>query len=144
LDEKMLVGLLESSPYWSLLGMKVRRMEAGYAELVMPFKAELGQLLSFMHGGAVASLLDAAGAVAFFQMLDLEKEVVTTAEMKLNYLNPITLDQKEITACARVVKKGKTLGVSLIEVKNGGGDLFAIGIGTFAIVPRNAQHKSGV
>ncbi len=138
MEVETLIGLLEASPYWRYLGMKVRNVEPGRAELALAFKKELGQLMSFMHGGAVASLLDAAGGAALLQMLDLENEVITTAEMKLNYLLPVTVDQREITACARVVKKGKTLGVSTIEVKNSAGEIVAVGIGTYAIIPRSA------
>jgi uncharacterized protein (TIGR00369 family) len=136
MDQKDMIEIIEASPYWNHLGMKIRCMEPGYAEVAMPFKEELSQLLFVMHGGAVASLLDAAGAVSFLKLLDLEKETITTAEMKLNYLNPVTMDQKEIVATARVVKKGKTLGVALIEAKNGSLEPIAIGIGTYAVISR--------
>jgi len=138
MNAKELARILESSPYWSLLGLKIRKLEEGFAELYLPFKPELEQVFSVMHGGAVASLLDAAGAVAFFKQMDLASETISTVELKINYLNPVTIDQEEITATGKVIKKGRKIGVSTIEVKNKSSEIVAIGIGTYALLPRSA------
>ncbi len=125
-------AIVEAIPYWKLLGMKVRKAEEGYAELYLPFHDELQQAHSFMHGGAIASLLDAAGAVALISKRDFEI-TVNTVEMKLNFLNPVTFGQKEIVAQGRAIKLGKTLGVSLIEVKDTSDNIIAIGTGTYIV-----------
>ncbi|HOB86106.1 MAG TPA: PaaI family thioesterase [Bacillota bacterium] len=134
MDVEPVVEMLEASPYWRHLGIKVRRLEAGYCELYLPFKPELKQASGLMHGGAIASLLDAAGGMALLKMLDLEKESITTAELKVNYLNPTTADQEEVVARGRAVKKGKMLGVSLVEIVDASGTPVAVGLGTYAII----------
>ncbi len=126
-----LKAVLESVPYWKLLGIKVRKAEKGYVELYLPFKEDLSQFRGHIHGGALASIMDAAGAIALIMLTD--SKMVVTIEMKINYLKPVTPDQKEITACAKVVQAGKTIGVSSIELKNENDLLVAVGLATFAI-----------
>jgi len=138
MDPRDVINALESSPYWTLLGMKVGHLEPNLARLHLPFSAHLEQIFSVMHGGALASLLDAAGAVAFFPELDLARETISTIELKINYLNPVTRGQAEIVATGQVIKKGKKVGVSRIEIHNTFRELVAIGIATYAIVPREA------
>lgn len=122
---------LENIPFWKHLGIKVRKAENGYAELFLPFKEELGQIRANMHGGALASLLDAAGAIALSSYIG--NKLVATVEMKINYLKPVTPEQSEVTAHAKAVQVGSTFGVSSIDIKNGDGTLVATGIGTYAI-----------
>jgi len=137
MDTRDVINALEFSPYWTLLGMKVGHLEKNFARLHLPFSAHLEQIFSVMHGGALASLLDAAGAVAFFPELDLARETISTIELKINYLNPVTRGQVEVIASGQVIKKGKKVGVSRIEIHNASQELVAIGIGTYAIVPRD-------
>ncbi len=136
MENSNVVKMLETSPYWNLLGMKVNRLEKGVAEIRLPNKPELKQVFAVMHGGAIASLLDAAGAISFFKEIDPARESVSTVELKINYLNPVTTEQDEIIATGKVVKKGKTFGVTTIEVRTKSGDPIAIGIGTYVILPR--------
>ncbi len=136
MEVQKIIEVLESSAYWSHLGIKVREVEPGYARLSLPFIQELSQINRFMHGGAIASLVDAAGAVALIGELDLTKENMATAEIKLNYLNPVTMDQEEVVAHAKLLKRGLALGVSQVEVKNASGKLVAFGIGTYSIFAR--------
>jgi len=123
---------LENIPFWKYLGIKVRRVGNGYAELLLAFKEELAQVSSNMHGGALASLLDAAGAIALSSSIG--NKMVATVEMKINYLKPVTPEQTEVTAHARAVYSGKSFGVSTIEVKNDEGTLVATGLATYVIV----------
>ena len=136
MENSNVVKMLETSPYWNLLGMKVNRLEKGVAEIRLSNKPELKQVFAVMHGGAIASLLDAAGAISFFKEIDPARESVSTVELKINYLNPVTTEQDEIIATGKVVKKGKTFGVSTIEVSTKAGGPVAIGIGTYVILPR--------
>ena len=53
---------------------------------------------------------DAAGGIALLKMLDLEKESITTAELKVNYLNPQPPTRRKWWQGRAV--KGKMLGVT--------------------------------
>ena len=130
---------LETSPFWNHLGIQLVSMETGRAELKLPVKSELGQSFALVHGGAIASLLDAAGAVAHFAAMDLSREYLSTIELKINYLNPVQVTAAEMLATGKVLKKGKKIGVSSIEIKLAGGEeLVAAGMATYAIL----EHKN--
>ncbi len=132
--EEVLARRLEESPYWNLLGMKVEVIKEDYIELILPFSNELNQSLKLMHGGAIASLVDAAGAVIFLSKMDLQKETLSTVELKVNYLNPVTMQKSSyLLARSHAVKMGKTIAVSQVEVKDNNNTNIAIGIGTYAI-----------
>ena len=137
MEKEKLINYLEAIPFWKHLEMKVKKMGQGYVELTMPFKEEFTQGKSHMHGGALASLLDNAGAIALRTYLEFGVETVATVEMKINYLLPVTSDQREIVACGRVIKAGRTLGVSTIEIKNDKENIVAVGIGTYVVVPQS-------
>jgi len=125
---------LENIPFWKYLGIKVHKVENGYVELYLPFKKELGQVHGNMHGGALATLLDTAGAVAVRSTIN--HEVVNTTEMKINYLRPVTPDQSAVIASGRVIHAGETLGVSNVELRNSEEKLVAAGIGTYIVLNR--------
>jgi len=135
-EKNEIIKFLENSPYWSLLGFKVKKIEEGMAEIYLPIKPELAQMFTIMHGGAAASLLDAAGAVALFNWIDPSEEAVTTVELKINYLNPVTLDETGITAKGSVVKRGRKLSVCYIDIYSDSGQDVSVGIGTYMITPR--------
>ncbi|GIW47266.1 MAG: thioesterase [Deltaproteobacteria bacterium] len=107
--------LFVSVPFWDLLGIRVVEVREGYAKLCMPFDNKLTQPYGIVHGGALFSLADSAGAVAVASLVGLDKRFVTV-EMKINFLNPVREDVME--ANAKVVKKGKTIAVSDICVEN--------------------------
>ncbi len=137
MDLQKHIEILENIPFWKHLGITVRRIDDGYAELRLPFKQELEQLEANMHGGALASLLDVAGAVALRARLGQAK--INTAELKINYLKPVTSHQTEVLAYGRVVHAGRTLGVCSVEVTDGEGTMVSTGIATFVILSRDAD-----
>lgn len=134
-DIKQLKAFLEADGYWKHLGMKVRSLQKGYAELSLKLREELTHSYgSMMHGGAMASLLDASVFVSMILLMDFERERTTTIELKINYLKPVRFsDEREIVSCARVVKKGKSVAVGTCEIKDGE-ELIAMGIATYAIL----------
>ncbi len=129
------------SPYWKLLGMELIENGPGYARLRLPVREEIRQRFGVVHGGAIASLVDAAAGVALFNGISPEEDSVSTVEMKVNYLAPVR--EGEITAEARIVKQGRTIAVGMVEVKDAGGNLAAIGTATYMILSGNRGIKSG-
>lgn len=129
--------LLENDGYWRHLGMKIRHAEKGYAELTIPLRKELTHYYGLMHGGSLASLLDASVYVSMFQLLNHETEHATTIELKINYLRPVRfLEEKNIISYTRTLKKGKSTAVGICEIKNGE-ELVAFGTATYAILQKN-------
>ena len=114
---KFIKEALNSSPFYRLLGMEVVDIKESYSKLRIPFKKELLQIQGVAHGGVVASVADAAVAIALFSLVDLN-DILSTIEMKVNYLDPIK--SGEIVAEGRIIHKGSRIAVGEADVWNEG------------------------
>ena len=95
-------------PYMELLGATLEAVRPGYAEIHLPARAELRQQHGFVHGGAIASVLDSAAGYAAFSLMPADATVLTV-EYKLNLLAPG--QGALLVARGRVVKPGRTLTI---------------------------------
>lgn len=73
-------------PFTNLMQAEVTSQEEGTARLIMPFREELTNPVGYLHGGAIASLADAALAVAVKSLRSDPR--FFTAEMKVRYRSP--------------------------------------------------------
>ena len=110
----------ESVPYARLLGIEVLNVGPGVAELSFEIREDLMQNHGVVHGGAIASLIDTAMAFAIISVLS-PKQKVTTVDLTVNYLRPLT--HGKVTAVAKVVKAGKRIIVVSAEVFDAAGNL---------------------
>jgi len=118
LDEERMTRIREafaSVPYARLVGIELGEMRSGEANLHLDIRDELKQNQGVVHGGAVASLIDTAAAFAVVTRLE-SGEHVTTTDLTIHYLRPITSGR--ITATARIVRGGRRLLVISVEVTN--------------------------
>lgn len=106
-----------SVPYAKLLGLELGELRHGEASIHLEIRDELRQNQGVVHGGAVASLIDTAAAFAVVTQLE-EGERVTTTDLTIHYLRPITSGR--MTATARIVRSGRRLFVLSVEVTNTG------------------------
>ena len=104
-----------SVPYARLLGMELGALESGEASTHLTVRDDLRQNQGVVHGGAIASLIDTAAAISLLTQIDLQ-ERVTTTDLTIHYLRPVTTGR--ITATARVVRQGQRLMVLNVEVTN--------------------------
>jgi uncharacterized protein (TIGR00369 family) len=86
-----------------------------------------------LHGGVTASLADEAAWHAIENKFGYGERKSTTTELKVNYLLPIMGDK--VTARAYLVRAGKTLCVSRVDIFNESNRLAAIGIVTYMLLP---------
>lgn len=114
-----------------MLGIELEHLETGRAVLTMNPHPDLVHDFG-IHGGILAALADTAAAVALMTELPLGTRI-TTVEMKINYLAPHF--EGILKADARVLRRGKRLGVGEAEVLNGKGELLAKSLLTFSIRP---------
>ena len=103
-----------SVPYAKFLGLELGEMTSGQVSIHLQVRAELMNL-SVVHGGAIASLIDTAAAVAVLTQIEVH-EWVTTTDLTIHYLRPITSGR--MTAHAKVVRGGRRLFVLSVEVLN--------------------------
>jgi uncharacterized protein (TIGR00369 family) len=129
------------SPYYDLLGLRLVELGRGSSRFHLPVKESLLNAGGVVHGGALASLADAAMGVALATLLDPAGERPVTVEMKINFARPVT--DGELEAHGRIVQRGRTLALGEARVTDGQGRLAALALGTFAVRPIAGRETGG-
>jgi uncharacterized protein (TIGR00369 family) len=129
--------LVNHSPYFSLLSMKIVDIGVGYSRLVIDVDQKHLQPFGLVHGGVFASIIDAAAFWATYYDIDDEHDGLTTVDLKLNYLAPAT--SGKLVANGRRIKMGRTLGYAEAEVRSDTDRILAHGTSTVMI-----QHGKGL
>ena len=114
------------------LGIEAISIDEGVAVLAMDTDTEKhANPMGTVHGGVLTDLADLAMGSAFSTVIE-ENESFTTIELKINYLKPVWNDR--LTATAKVMKKGSTVGLIECEVHNSKGSLVAYTTSTCMIL----------
>ena len=118
--------------YFRLVSMKIQALELGRSVIDVEVGEQHLQPFGHAHGGVCSAVIDAAVWWAIYTELD-EDMGMTTVDLKLNYLAPVT-DGKMI-ARGRRIKLGKTLGLGDAEVTDKAGKMIAHGTSTVMVIP---------
>ena len=122
-------------PYYRLLGLRTEAGEpAGRSKLVLESRSELQNSRGEVHGGVIASLLDAAMGVAVRSTLS-QGDGATTASLTVNYVAP---GRHTLTARGRVVRQGRTLASTEATVTDASERIVAHAVGTMRVLARRA------
>jgi len=121
---------LAAGPIWHLLGIEPVDGEDGEVILRAPVVESMLQVYGKVHGGVLATLVDASSAVAVNQVLGAARGA-STLEMKINYLRPV--DKGMLYAKGEVVHLGRTMAVTNATVWDDQGRKIAYGTATFII-----------
>jgi len=97
----------------AFLGARTGRLAPGEAEIVLPFRPELGQQNGLLHAGIVAAIADSACGGAALSLMPPGSNVLSI-EFKLNLLVPAAGDH--FSARARVIRAGRTVTVCAADV----------------------------
>jgi uncharacterized protein (TIGR00369 family) len=124
--------VVNQSPYFSLLSMKIKELDWGTALLEIEAEEKHLQPFGYVHGGAIASVMDAAAFWAVFPQVP-DGMGLTTVEIKVNYLAPV--QKGKIVAKGRCIKIGRTLALGDASINGPEGNLLAHGTATMMIVP---------
>ena len=111
-----------------LLGIELDSIEPGRARLSVEVTESLRQLAGVMHGGAIATLIDTAVAMAIVGV-SAPNSRFTTVELKVNYLRP--LKEGRVVAEARLIQDGRRIVVADCDVFDPEGKLAAKGLLTY-------------
>jgi uncharacterized protein (TIGR00369 family) len=120
--EKILRGEAAPPPIARLLGFVLKAIEPGRAVFEIEVDKRYHNPMGTLHGGIYCDLADAAMGYAYASMLG-EAETFTTVELKINFFRPVR--EGKLTAEARVVKAGSTLGYVECNVNDAKGKLVA-------------------
>ena len=122
---------LDAPPFQQWLGLRAVALDpaAGTVTLRLPFRPAFQRAVDRpeIHGGVTAALIDIAGDYALAVQLG---GGVPTIDLRIDYLRMAV--ETDLTATARAVKTGRTIGVVDVEVRDGEGRLVAIGRGSYS------------
>ena len=118
----------KTNQFPAMVGIEIDSNENGRAQLAINVTEKHLQLQGIMHGGAIATLVDTAVAVAIIGASEPGSRF-TTIEMKINYLSPIK--EGRVVADARLIRDGRRIVVAECDVTDSGGKLAAKGLVTY-------------
>jgi uncharacterized protein (TIGR00369 family) len=127
-----LAMIVNRCPYFSLLSMEIKDLQWGISLLEVQLEEKHLQPFGMVHGGVIASVVDAAAFWAVFPQVEKGKGL-TTVEMKINYLAPA--QKGKLLAQGRCIKIGRSLALGEAQVKDAKGILVAHGTATMMVVP---------
>jgi uncharacterized protein (TIGR00369 family) len=118
-------------PFENNLKLHVAERHADGVTVHFPLSPEFLNSQGVLHGGITATIADEAAWHAIEHHFGAPTPCTTT-ELKVNYLRPIIGDQA--IARAYLVRAGKTLCVSRIDIFDGKNQLAAIAIVTYMLL----------
>ena len=118
-------------PYFTLLSMKIQSLDWCESHLEVVIQEKHLQPYGMVHGGVCASLVDAAAFWAVYPQMS-ENIGLTTVEIKLNYLTPVS--KGRLMGRGKIIKIGKTLCLSEASVEDNKGNLVAHGTSTMMVL----------
>ncbi|MEZ4567318.1 MAG: thioesterase family protein [Desulfobacterales bacterium] len=132
-------------PFNMLVGLNVVKLTPAVVEVYTAMRKDLigNTVQKILHGGVVATLLDVAGGlVAMAQSIE-KLDALTTENVENRLKNVGTIDLrvdyllpgkgKEFTAYAYVIRHGRKVAVSRMELENEKGHQLAVGTGTYIV-----------
>jgi uncharacterized protein (TIGR00369 family) len=112
--------------------MKIKELDWGTSVLEVELEEKHLQPFGYVHGGAIASVMDAATFWAVFPRVK-DGMGLTTVEIKVNFLAPVR--EGRLVVKGRCIKIGKTLALGDATIYDAKGNLLAHGTATMMIVP---------
>jgi uncharacterized protein (TIGR00369 family) len=130
LVDRITVGMRANeagAPVAKLVGFRPTFVEDGKAVFELEAGPQHANPMGTLHGGVLCDVADAAMGVAYASTL-ADGESFTTLELKINFLRPFK--NGTLTATARVVKAGRTIGLTECDVTDPEGRLVARAMST--------------
>ena len=131
-DRSRFVRVLESAPFAAMLGLKIESAANGAALVRMPFDLRLlneGGQAAPVHGGAIASLADVAACAAVWTLAETVR--TATISITVNYTGFAV--NSDLTARARVNRRGKRIASLSVEIADASDALIADALVTYKI-----------
>jgi uncharacterized protein (TIGR00369 family) len=117
-------------PFFKLIGFELLDVEPKWSKTQITFRPDLRNPNGVMHGGVIATLIDASIAQAMlmtdeYQRVRDTKGSMTSVDLRVRYLRPVTAGK--ITCEARISHLGRRIGHANAIVTNDEGKDIAIG-----------------
>lgn len=118
-------------PAADLVGFRMLSYADGSARFEMDAGVRHHNPMGTVHGGILCTLADSAMGMAFASTLG-EGESFTTLEVKINFLRPVF--EEKLYAEAKVVHRGRTIGLVDCAVTTEDGKLVARAVSTCSVL----------
>lgn len=126
--KQRLVALFDSSTIAQTMGLRLHYDGEERAVFELPYTGRYDHFLDDVHGGAIAAMIDNAG---WFAAAVHYPTWIVSIEFQVRYHEPA--GREPLTAVGRVLRAGKRITQSAMEVRNRSGVLVATGSGSFAV-----------
>jgi len=130
LSEQMKSGEVKP-PAAELIGFRLLSYGDGGSRFEMDAGRRHHNPMGTVHGGILCTLADSAMGMAFASTL-VEGETFTTLEIKVNYLRPVF--EEKLLAAAKVVHRGRSVGMVECDVTTEDGKLVARAVSTCSVL----------
>jgi acyl-CoA thioesterase len=114
-------------PFHQLLGIEIVSLDDGLARLRLRIEEKHLRVGGIVHGGVIATLLDAGVGIA--AKTTAQDADVVTMQLNLNLIRPGRVGD-ELSVEGRVVHAGRRTAVAQVEIHTADGSLVATGSGT--------------
>ena len=125
-----LAALVADSPFYRWTGMRVAAAEPGSVTLALDLGEHHANLQGFAHGGALATLADAAMGLSVRSALEPGRRHVTI-ELGVHYLRAIRTGT--VTATGRAVRIGREIAYAEAAITDERGTDLARASGTYSV-----------
>jgi uncharacterized protein (TIGR00369 family) len=118
-------------PAADLVGFRMLSFANGESRFEMEAGRRHHNPMGTVHGGILCTLADSAMGMAFASTL-AEGETFTTLEIKVNYVRPVF--EEKLFAVAKVVHRGRSVGLVECDVTTENGKLVARAVSTCSVL----------
>ena len=135
-ERARLVELVDpgTNPYWATIGVKVDEVHApGHVTLKLPMQPAVGNRRGVIHGGAIMSLIDAAGGGAVHSLTPAGEVAPGSPTTDIN-VTFVSAARGDVRATGRVVRRGRSIAFVQVEVHDEDGTLVALGRVTYLVM----------
>jgi uncharacterized protein (TIGR00369 family) len=126
--KQRLIALFHSSTIAESMGLSLAFDEADRAVFELPYSGRYDHFLDDVHGGAIAAMVDNAG---WFAAAVRYPTWIVSIELQVRYLE--AAGREPLTAIGTILRAGKRITQTTMEVRNRSGVLVATGSGSFAV-----------
>lgn len=122
-------GRIKPPPIAMLVGYEICQIDRGYALYTLDPQEYHYNPFATVHGGIITTLLDTAMTASVLSTLG-KGESCSTAELKVNFVRPVTGRTGSLRCEARPIHIGKHLATTEGKLKDHEDNLYAHAVGT--------------
>ncbi len=133
-DTQDWLDVMGHDAYAATTGLEVVRAEPGYAEVRLPITPKILNGHGNVHGGAIFTLADYAGALAS----NMYGDATMATNGSISFLRPV--NGAVLVAKARTIKAGRRMKYQQVDMYDDRGELVATFQGAAITVNRNVPN----